>query len=142
MKFAPVDQDRFGESEGNCLAACVASLIGRPLDEVTEAIGNGKGGEYVNGVWTGGKHWFDRLTDVLNGWGYSISYDTAEIPQGYSIASGESPRGLYHATVAHNGEIIHDPHPSRAGLLAIESHITIKPLVHLAAPTRTARTWE
>lgn len=32
------------------------------------------------------------------------------------IANGMSPRGLYHSIVAQGGEMIHDPHPSRAGI--------------------------
>jgi hypothetical protein len=37
----------------------------------------------------------------------------------YHQISGPSPRGqgIWHAVVGCNGQIVHDPHPSKAGLL-------------------------
>ncbi len=32
-------------------------------------------------------------------------------PAGWSTIEGISPRGGLHACVAHNGELVHDPHP-------------------------------
>ncbi len=34
-------------------------------------------------------------------------------------------RGLLHSCVGLNGEIVHDPHPSRAGLLEITDYMTL-----------------
>lgn len=40
----------------------------------------------------------------------------------YHEASGQTDRGTCHACVALDGEIIHDPNPSRSGLLSIEEY--------------------
>jgi hypothetical protein len=51
-------------------------------------------------------------------------------PPGYHIATGKSPRSdQVHAVVALDGRIVHDPHPSRAGLDgAIASWIIFMPV--------------
>jgi hypothetical protein len=51
-------------------------------------------------------------------------------PPGYHIACGKSPRLKHqHAVVALDGKIVHDPHPTRAGLDGeIASWILLIPL--------------
>lgn len=53
----------------------------------------------------------------------------------YHIIGGNSPRGVDHAVVARNGVIVHDPHPSRAGLVGPQSNgaYMIGMLVHRSA---------
>ncbi len=50
-------------------------------------------------------------------------------PKGYCLAGGKSERGLWHSCVTLDGEIIHDPHPSRAGLETREDYIVLIPLI-------------
>jgi len=51
------------------------------------------------------------------------------VPKGYAIASGPGPRGVDHSCVALDGEIIHDPHPSRDGVKFIEAYEVLIPVI-------------
>lgn len=56
-------------------------------------------------------------------------------PSGYHVACGKSPRSdQEHAVVALDGKIVHDPHPTRAGL---DGGITWWILFHPAAASGT-----
>ena len=110
--MTPVYQTRFGKPEGNCYAACIASILGRPLEE------------------------FDHRPERHDPNGFTESWSAFMATKGYAllevdvekhgviahtdlhyIASGPSPRGEFeHAVVYRNGELVHDPHPSRSGL--------------------------
>lgn len=100
-----VMQDKFGD-EGNCMEACIASILEIPLDEVPYSVPYGE-------------KWMDILHPFLFDRGlYLITVD-AEIflkikkPYGYSIGAGRSSRvlGFDHAVVCLDGETVHDPHP-------------------------------
>lgn len=125
----PVNQTRFeGPAGGNCLAACLASIFGVPLDEVdTPAL-------------------FDRATMwqalqricALNGFrpfSYSLggANDPQIAPRGYHIACSAT-----HACVALDGEIVHDPHPRRLGV-TISEWILLLPIVADPAPLTLAQ---
>lgn len=114
----PVDQTRFGgpgsppESLGNCYAACLASILELPLDAVPAALGTTD-------------DWWPKLQEWLHPFGLgSISLQVADgddlgwLPRGaFHVLTGKSPRGDWdHAVVACSGRVVHDPHPSRAGL--------------------------
>jgi hypothetical protein len=45
------------------------------------------------------------------------------------LAYGQSPRGVSHICVYQQGELVHDPHPTREGLVTIEGFMKIVPLV-------------
>lgn len=124
---AKIDQTRFGAGKGNCLAACVATLTGLDIEAVSEAIGMSDGGTYVDGVWQGGEHWYDRFCRAMRERGYEVHYSESDVPDGFCIMSGPAERGLLHSTVALNGEVWHDPHPSRAGLLEITDYLWLTP---------------
>ena len=50
-------------------------------------------------------------------------------PRGLHVLAGGSPRGDYlHAVVARGSEIVHDPHPSRVGLM---DHVDVTLIVPL-----------
>ena len=103
-----VDQTRFGEGQGNCLAAAIASVLEVGLEEIPD-LNAGSLPQLV----------------VLNEWLRSRGLQFTWLPwptyngtyQDFYLVSGLSPRGLSHAIVAnHRGEMAHDPHPSRAGI--------------------------
>lgn len=120
----PVDQTVFGYPDGNCFAACVASLLEIGIDDVPDL-------GHCDGDWT----------RPLNRWlaergqGY-IEFDTAEktpyyrLPRKlYAILGGQSPRHIEdsdgelvgHCVVgivddAWGFKVVHDPHPSRDGI--------------------------
>lgn len=103
-----VYQTIFGAPEGNCLAACVASIMNLPLEEVP------------NFVVPEPLKWRERLDDWLSEQGLGVVCIIGEaLPNAYSIACGPSPHGPYdHCVVWLNGDMVHDPHPSGDGILA------------------------
>lgn len=114
----PVDQTRFGDPDGNCLAACVASLLDLKLDEVPIP---------------GTEGWLEELAEWLaprGMWPLLLTRCTRDHLvhlHGYAIVSGPSVRGLMHATVWRCGEMVHDPHPSRAGILDVVDALVLVP---------------
>jgi hypothetical protein len=95
----PITQTRTGE-RGNCMRACLASILELPLAVVPE---------------------FDQRTDELfyadiNRWlrGKALEYRQVPLtvkPIGYSTIEGASPRGGQHGCVAKDGVLVWDPHP-------------------------------
>lgn len=122
----PIDQTRFSPTEkplGNCFSACVASILEVSLQEVLD---DGQIADSDCG-WLAWKLW-------LNKSGYGLIHLRNDPPswffpiEGYAIMSGKSPRGDFlHSVVALDGEMVHDPHPSRAGLEGIEDWVVLYP---------------
>ncbi len=110
----PVDQTVFTVPGGNCFSACVASVLEMPLDAVPYFMGDFK--EEPDA-------WWGRFTGWLEPLGFwPINFacppDGDWHPKGFYILSAGSPRGEWdHSVVARGREIVHDPHPSRAGLV-------------------------
>jgi hypothetical protein len=119
----PVKQTKFGPIEGNCFAACIASILEVPIEEVT--VDNDPNNE----------KWFDNLQAYLkpkNLFFLEVRIDVAKAYPLYAMddvwcfLSGKSPRtfegyenvnhiivGKIHTTADHPVvyEFIHDPHP-------------------------------
>lgn len=117
-----VDQNLFGFTEGNCFAACVASLLELPLDEVPNfcAIASNWFAEF--NLWLRERGLYALALDLSNEWR----------PEGLHILSGPSPRGAggedeLHSVVANGRDVVHDPHPSRAGLTGFKDVILLVP---------------
>jgi hypothetical protein len=116
----PVDQTEFGLELGNCLMACVASICEVSLASLPVLTWKHDDGS-----------WWEVLSEALLTHGHSPRFVTNVpmiAPPGYHIARGISPRGLSHAVVALDGEIVHDPHPSREGIASIEHWVLLMPL--------------
>lgn len=104
----PVDQTTFFPN-GNCYQAAVASILDLSLDEVPDL-------------------YFDtaiKQMDVLNKWlntkGQKLCWDKDEpIEKEFYLVSDKSSRGCMHCVVFSKGKMVHDPHPSRSGLLETE----------------------
>lgn len=109
----PVLQTRFGEPEGNCFQACVASILERELEDVPDLIFKPEERNWVC--------WFNE-----NLIGASVCIISVEgrpldgyIPRGsYFIACGPCAQGPLHCVVMRSGtgedgedEFVHDPHP-------------------------------
>ncbi len=100
----PIDQTVLGAPDGNCMSAAIASVLERPIDTLPHF---------------GGDRWLRRLEDWLRpqrmvpvlAKGWPDDYN------GYGVGLGMGPRGLHHAVVVENAMLVHDPHPSRAGLV-------------------------
>jgi hypothetical protein len=115
----PVDQEflhlAIPGQEGDCFRACVASVLELSRDEVPHFAQLTAG--------SGSAAFWNMAYDWLESRGYEYVYRNrsgrgALDKDAYQIMSGPSPRGNggYHAVVGQGGSIIHDPHPSRAGL--------------------------
>lgn len=65
--------------------------------------------------------------------------DGADLPQGYAIAASPSPRSkdYDHAVVTFDGQIVHDPHPSREGIKL--NRFTTWEIFQVLNPTRIGR---
>lgn len=110
----PVMQDAFGRDDGNCFSACLASIFEVPLNEVPNFFITA--GDEATAWWAAVREWLrprgfgimalqlnddDRLLDEVDGW---------------LIVTGESSRGIHHATIWRDGKMAHDPHPSQCGI--------------------------
>ena len=109
----PVDQTVFEDGKGNCLAACVASILELPIEVVPNFAEHG----FLDGV----RAWLKQL-----GFELVRVYPTGEasiFANAPAIVAGWSPRGggKQHAVVGRSDsgglEVLHDPHPSRAGII-------------------------
>ena len=127
----PVDQTKMTALDytihGNCLAACLASLLEMSLNEVPV-------------LEDAGDQWADLLWDFLQSHGYELQGSfyprspdiQAWWPQleqrsrgvaGFYIAGGKSHRTHVkrgHAVLYQKAMMVHDPHPSRSGLLSVD----------------------
>lgn len=115
----PVDQTKTLDNgqRGNCLAACLASVLETDLKSIPEFE------ELPPGQWK----------PALAEWAQSIRMKIVrKEPSEYNVgehyvAVGISHKGNRHATVALNGEVVHCPHHSRAGIGKIDYIFTITP---------------
>lgn len=111
------DQTRFFDAEkgarGNCLQACLAAVFGLPIDAVPDFTQSHPA------------DWMDDMKAWLSFGGYEWHFDSDDkVPTGaLYIVNGQSARGVRHSTVWRDGAMVHDPHPSRAGLLAHDGNV-------------------
>lgn len=120
----PQAQTLFGKNEGNCVAACIASILEMPIEDVPNfaKLYNFEWAEHLE-EWLGGRGYLMISFLFEQGW----QLDRTWISHGhYVMMSGLSPRAedgsnMRHAVVGlTNGrgiELAHDPHPSGAGIL-------------------------
>lgn len=100
---------------GNCLQATLAAILSRPLDTVPHFVA----------IYPQGDDWWDRLCGWLYDEGYLLRYPPVDHRNGELLPlcglGGWSERGLPHIVVgdAATGQMVHDPHPSRAGLTSV-----------------------
>lgn len=113
----PVKQDRLyspeGIGNGNCFAACLASLLDIPLWMVPpfdQMFGRNDWRVRVD-------EWLERIfkMELVDASGHQVD----QLPEFY-IASGQSPRGVKHSVIYSAGTLVHDPHFSDAGIAAVE----------------------
>lgn len=117
----PVDQEFIHNPEvgqfGDCQRAVIASLLDLPISEVPHFLqeANGEPSMFWESIQTFcRKHGYVYLTVPARS-GFSFYGDDGDV---FHEISGPSPRGsgVFHAVVGCNGNIVFDPHPSRAGL--------------------------
>jgi len=109
----PVYQTKFGDGEGNCFAACIASLLEIDIDSIPDFYQL-----YKNEWWLKFIEWIEPfgLTPIM------LNDDpTNKLPihNCYYLVGGMSPRGIGHSVIYLNGNLVHDPHPNGEGLSEI-----------------------
>lgn len=94
----------FEEPSGNCFAACIASLLELPLEDVPNFCDS--------------DNWRERLAAWLRSHGLfylDVTLQEGAEPLdsewGYHVISGDGPRGCRHSVVGLAGVVVHDPHP-------------------------------
>lgn len=121
LRMKPIDQTTFGKGTGNCMAACVASVLELPLDAIPDLRG-----DHQYAILSS---WLMTLDLGIFSLGFAPALPLADFTSrhtfwgtGFAIAGGKSPRGDFgHAVVMrYDGKIVHDPHPSRAGIENID----------------------
>lgn len=111
---------------GNCLAACVASLLEMPITEVP----NVEVFYHIDEPF-----YWEVLWRWLGSYGYQLGIDDRfrcfhgddtksefkeVLKDEYYLVSGKSSRGFQHICIYKNGQLVHDPHPSKEGLMTEE----------------------
>jgi len=107
----PVNQTISNSKNGDCVRACVASLLECNIEFIPNFMGNSNEG-YAQAV----KKWGDKLGIIV----LDIATDNVDIFQGIHVmAFGKSPNfeDCQHAVIYCDGELSHDPSPSKKGLL-------------------------
>jgi hypothetical protein len=124
-----VDRDTFGfpsdgrPTVGNCFSACVASLLELPLSDVPQFM-------------TGDDWWAETFLPWLAAHGWWAAWwllTDRPAPPGLYILTGHSPRrpedrSKLHSVVARGHDVVHDPHPSRDGVLTADDVVVLVPL--------------
>lgn len=99
-----------GVSNGNCLAAALASIFELDLCDVPPFE------DMPDPEWYAALlAWLNSMHFQLLGWKEEIHFE------GYYIVNGRTLRDTDHSVVYKNGRMIHDPHTSRKGLTQITS---------------------
>lgn len=112
-----VDQTTFGAPGGNCFSACIASLLELRIEDVPYFMDSSR--------------WWEDFETWLLPLGYFpllVPLDGEWAPPGLHVLSGTSERGARHSVVARGREIVHDPHPGRAGLVTRDRTVVLVPL--------------
>lgn len=123
------------EEGRDCWAACIASILERPLSDLAEF--HRLYLQYREACDAPGTVSFSVAMahhhELVRATGRAIVQFPANLegvfPVGYSIAVGPSPRSslIDHAVVAFDGVVMHDPHKSRAGIEQIAGYDLLIP---------------
>jgi hypothetical protein len=141
MKMVPVTQTKVvvknsnGEYvvRGNCYAAAIASIMELPIEEVPNV-------EVFFHM--SSDYWQEVMLIFINSKGWDLCSDDRfkvfhdgtfgldkgnrsqyleECKDKYYLVTGKSARGVLHICVYKNGKLVHDPHPTKEGLLTEET---------------------
>lgn len=120
----PVQQTVLGEM-GNCMAACWASILEVPIDDVPDYRGiEAAGGAWLNAI----NVWLTKHYGVLY---YECEpwLTDAIMPRGFHLVNGDGGgASAGHACVGFMGRIVFDPHPRGTGLRTLDNYGLLVPL--------------
>lgn len=106
--------DKYKQAPGskNCMQCCAAYMLGLPVDSVRD---------FERESHEGVPAW-DSMEAFFESHGFTAEMfpPTVEILGDY-LASGTTDRGTSHMVVMRGGKLLHDPHPSNAGLQSVQA---------------------
>lgn len=106
---------------GNCWQAAIASLVGAPLDEVPH---------FVQLDYDGGPDYLEATQEWLAERGLRLHSSARPTdPSEIYLVCGRSHRGFFHCVLYRDGELYHDPHPDRTGIVKPSMTLRLVPLV-------------
>jgi len=127
----PVNQTICNFKNGNCFSACIASILELPLVEIPNFMQDGEEKfdyhvEQFEKDFGIGIVDFDYTNQIE-----SLPDFIILMKNRYLVATSPSPRNknYNHATVWYNGNLAHDPHPDKTGLLEPPKLFTIMMVV-------------
>jgi len=142
----PVTQTRTGAPKGNCTEACIASLLECSLEEVPSLWHEDDGEEGPRDP-TGQRNFQLYAFIVSRGFFFACyrfehDYPLTELAQQFKrlpvpavthmeqgyIIGGHTPDGVPHAVVGGVGGVVHDPNPSRRGIVTFDEVTVLVPL--------------
>lgn len=106
---------------GNCLAACLASVLECPIESVPDLTGPEFAGDsptrhtwlQVVDDWLRAEH-SCTMVDLRARIGATDRVEPCLLPGIFYLGSGPSKRGPWtHGVVMENGRVVHDPHPDQ-----------------------------
>ena len=131
----PVDQTR---KEHNCFSACLASVLELSIEDVPNFCQPGSSGTHIGQVeqaerWLRGGYGYTMvgLFDYFQYLGYPLlEVKPCDLPSIYHVMTGwvSLKKEKVHAVVGLQGEMVHDPHPKRAGLVHVFTYTFLVPV--------------
>ena len=121
----PSELQKFDQVPQGCWVACIATLTGLPHDDLIALMPRQEDGRLDES-----RHadYHNAVNSYLRARKWRLLYMWTDVPKGFAMAYGPSARGTQHSVIVLDGELWHDPHPSRAGLLSVEQYEIIIPL--------------
>lgn len=136
----PVDQTEYGPF-GNCFAACVASLLEVPIEEVPNFMlglptwdpeDPGARSDWSRAFFAGVNNWLAPrglfYFEISTPGGIPSCVAEAIHLSALWVGAGEVDGGTHHAVVMHGPRMVHDPHPRRAGVTQVDTIGLLVPL--------------
>ncbi len=122
----PVNQTKMTPPNGDCFAACIASILELPLNEVPNYSQQGE-------WWLQWNEWLSKRGLYLVEF-HDQKSKGKEYLKGYHIITGKSYSGDWnHSVVGMDGEIVHDPNPAQKGIRSHQWYgvfVAINPAIH------------
>lgn len=123
---------------GNCMAAVVASMLELPITEVPniETLYDVKNVEWniilYEFIRSRGFEWQTddryRIYHFIHEDHYFQEREIIALQNDLYLVSGKSPRGIQHICIYKCGKLVHDPHPTKEGIVTFDFFETIKPI--------------